>query len=238
MTDTATDAGNELVLYGSPVSPFVRKAMAVCLEKGIEFDFQAVNIMPMPDWFKEISPMRRIPVLRDRSIATEGEAGTIADSSAICAYIERKHPEAALYGETAYGHGRALMIEEYADTKVALIGGMGIFRPIFFSLIQGKEPDIEKARQTWATEFPPILTYLNDQLEGREFFVEDNLTIADIAVTTCLMQVALVAEMPLDDYPALAKHYEHMIARPAIAGPIAQAEGFVRKPLPERVQLT
>ncbi|MEP0393164.1 MAG: glutathione S-transferase family protein [Erythrobacter sp.] len=233
-----TDNAHDLVIYGSPVSPFARKVMAVCIEKGADFDFEAVNIMPMPDWFKEISPMRRIPVLRDRSISEEGEAGTIADSSAICAYIERKHPEPALFGTTNYGHGRALMIEEYADTTLAMAGGLGIFRPIFFNLIQGKEPDIEKARETWSNEFPAILGYLNGQLEGSEFFVDDTLTIADIAVTACLMQIALVADMPLGDYPALAKHYQHMTARASIAGPFATAERFIRKPLPERVKLT
>lgn len=233
-----SDSSNELVLYGSPVSPFARKAMAVCMEKGVEFDFEAVNIMPMPDWFKEISPMRRIPVLRDRSIAAEGEAGTIADSSAMCAYIDRKHPLPALYGETPYGHGRALMIEEYADTTLAMAGGLGIFRPVFFSIMQGKEADIAKARETWANEFPAILGYLNGQLGEGEFFIEDTLTIADIAVTACMMQVALVAEMPLGDYPALEAHYNRMAARPSIAGPIAQAERFVRKLLPERVKLT
>ena len=233
-----TDASHDLVIYGSPVSPFARKAMAVCIEKGVEFDFEAVNIMPMPDWFKEISPMRRIPVLRDRSVSEEGEAGTIADSSAICAYIEHKHPEPAVYGTTAYGHGRALMIEEYADTVLAPAGGLGIFRPIFFNLIQGKEPDVAKARETWAKEMPAVLGYLNGQLGDGEFFIDDTLSIADIAVTACLMQVALVAEMPLDAYPALAAHQERMAARPSIAGPFAKAEGFIRKALPERVQLT
>jgi len=234
MTETAHD----LVLYGSPVSPFARKAMAVCIEKGAEFDFEAVSIMPMPDWFKEISPMRRIPVLRDRSVSAEGEKGTIADSSAMCAFIDRKHPSPALYGETPYGHGRALMIEEYADTTLAMAGGLGIFRPIFFALIQGKEPDIAKARETWANEMPPILAYLNEQIGEGEFFVEDTLTIADIAVTACMMQIALVAEMPLSDYPALEAHYKRMSSRPSITGPTAQAERFIRKALPERVKLT
>lgn len=238
MTEAQNEAAHDLVIYGSPVSPFARKAMAVCIEKGAGFDFESVNIMPMPDWFKEISPMRRIPVLRDRSVSEEGEAGAIADSSAICAYIERKHPEPALYGKTAYGHGRALMIEEYADTVLAPTGGLGIFRPIFFSLLQGKEPDIAKARETWANEMPAVLAYLNGQLEGREFFVDDALTIADIAVAAILMQISLVAEMPLDDFPALAAHHERMAARPSIAGPYAQAERFIRKALPERVQLT
>lgn len=40
---------------------------------------------------------KRIPVLRDRSIGEKGIPGTIADFSAICLYLDRKH-EAGLYG--------------------------------------------------------------------------------------------------------------------------------------------
>jgi glutathione S-transferase len=234
MSDTKPD----LLLYGSPVSPFLRKAAAVCIEKGVEFDVEPVDIFNMPQWFLDISPMRRIPVLRDRSIAEEGTGGTIADSSAICSYIDRKHPDPPLYCEDAFAHGRALAIEEYADTALAMACGMGVFRPIFFAMMQGKEPDIEKARATWAEDFPPILKVLNDALAGGDFCTGDTVSIADIAITCVLMQADLVATYPLDDYPALAAHQERMRARPSIAGPYGKAEGFVRKALPERIDLT
>lgn len=234
MTETQPD----LVLYGSPVSPFVRKAAAVCIEKGVPFDIEAVNVFDPPQWFRDISPMKRIPVLRDRSIATEGKEGTIADSSAICAYIERKHPEPSLYCTDAYAHGRALMIEEYVDTTLALSGGLGIFRPIFFSVNQGKEPDLEKARATWANDLPPILGFLDSELDGRTFCSEDRISIADISITCILMQIALVAHLDLEAYPALSAHFERMRERPSIAGPYAKADGFIRKALPERFDLT
>lgn len=228
----------DLLIYGSPVSPFVRKVAATCIEKGAEFDIEPVNIMTMPDWFPEISPMKRIPVLRDRSIAEDGIDGTIADSSAICAYIERKHSQPPIYPENAFAHGRALFIEEYADTALAPAGGLGIFRPIFFSIVQGKEPDLETARETWATKMPPIFDYLEGALGGREFFAGDAVSIADISVTCVLMQVSLVAETPLDKWPGLAAHFERMQERPSIAGPYAKADGFVRKALPTRFNLT
>jgi len=52
------------------------------------------------------------------------------------------------------------------------------------------------------------------------------------------MQIALVANMPLGDYPALAAHTEMMRARPSIAGLYSKADRIVRKALPEPVDLT
>lgn len=234
MNETPSD----LVIYGSPVSPFVRKVAAVCIEKGVGFDIEPVNVFDPPEWFREISPMKRIPVMRDRSIAEEGVGGTIADSSAICGYIEAKHPSPALYPAEPYAHGRALFIEEYADTALAPAGGLGIFRPIFFAVSKGEAPDLDTAREAWATKMPPVFDYLDGALDENEFFAGDAFSIADISVACCLMQVSLVAETPLDTWPRLAAHFERMQARPSIAGPFAKAEGAIRKALPERFDLT
>ncbi|WP_299196342.1 glutathione S-transferase family protein [uncultured Erythrobacter sp.] len=234
MSEEAAD----IVIYGSPLSPFVRKAAAVCIEKDIPFEVEPVNVFDPPQWFRDISPMKRIPVMRDRSIAADGVAGTIADSSAICAYLERKHPEPALYCRDAFAHGRALMIEEYVDTTLAASGGLGIFRPIFFSITQGKEPDIAKARETWATAIPPMLAFLDAELSGKTFCAEEAVSIADISIACVMMQIALVAETPLDDYPALAAHYARMAERPSIAAPYAKAEAIVRKAMPDRAVIS
>lgn len=228
----------DLVIYGSPVSPFVRKVAALCIEKGVDFEVDAVDVFNPPEWFVEISPARRIPVMRDRSVAEEGTHGTIADSSAICGYIEKKHPEPALYPADPYDHGRALWYEEYSDSLLAMNGGGGIFRPVFFSLLQGKEPDVDTARTTWSDKVRPIFDYLDAQLKGRDYLAGDALSIADISVTTCMMQIALVADMKLDDWSDLAAHYERMTARDSIAGPYEKAERFVRKSLPEPISLT
>ncbi|MEM7690076.1 MAG: glutathione S-transferase family protein [Pseudomonadota bacterium] len=238
--DNATD--NDFLIYGSPVSPFARKAMALAIEKGAGFDVKGVDIMNMPDWFLAISPMKRIPVLRDRSIDWDEDhgnpAGTIADSSAICGYIEKKDPTPALYPADAYEHGRALFFEEYADTVLAPAAGLGVFRPIFFSMMAGKEPDLEAAKVGWTETLPPILDFLETALGDGEFFVGDAVSIADIAITCCFMQVELVVNAPLDNWPALKAHHERMNARPSIAGPYAQAAGFIRKALPEPFELT
>ncbi len=233
-----SDSRPDLVIYGSPVSPFVRKVAGLCIEKGVPYEVAAVNVFDPPAAFREISPMKRIPVLRDRSVAEEGLAGTIADSSAICAFIEKKHPAPALYPEDPMALGEALFIEEYADTALAMAGGLGIFRPIFFAVSKGEEPDLAKARATWADQLPPIFDVLETRLAGRTFFAGDALSIADITVTTVLMQILLVAETPLGRWPALSAHFAAMQERASIAEPYAAAEKVIRKALPTRFDLT
>lgn len=226
----------DLVVYGSPVSPFGRKVEATLIEKGVEYDFQPMEFFNPTEEFLAISPMRRIPIIRDRTVGTEGAPGTIADSSAICGFLEKRHPDPALYPADPFAYGRALFIEEYADTNLAPVGGGNIFRPILFPILQGKESDVEAARETWREKMPPILNYLESQLEG-EFFAGNQISIADIAVTCCLMQVLLVAEIDLSPWPKMAAHTEMMRQRESIAGPFAKAESFARKTVPQRVAL-
>lgn len=233
-----TEARPDLVIYGSPISPFVRKVAGVCIAKSVPYEVEAINVFDPPAWFRDISPMKRIPVLRDRSVAEEGIAGTIADSSAICAMIEKKHPAPALYPDNPMALGEALFIEEYADTALAMAGGLGIFRPIFFAVSKGEEPGLDKARDAWANQLPPIFDVLEMRLAGRAFFAGEALSIADITVTAVLMQVSLVAETPLADWPGLAAHFASMQALPLIAQPYAAAEKVVRRVLPTPFDLT
>ena len=233
-----TEARPDLVIYGSPLSPFVRKVAGVCIAKDVPYDVEAINVFDPPAWFRDISPMKRIPVLRDRSVAEEGIAGTIADSSAICAMIEKKHPAPALYPDNPMALGEALFIEEYADTALAMAGGLGIFRPIFFAVSKGEEPGLDKARDAWANQLPPIFDVLEMRLAGRAFFAGNALSIADITVAAVLMQVSLVAEMPLANWPGLAAHFAGMKALPLIAQPYAAADKIVRRALPTPFDLT
>jgi glutathione S-transferase len=232
------DSRPDLVIYGSPVSPFVRKVAGVCIAKGVDYEIEAVNVFDPPAAFRAISPMKRIPVLRDRSVAEEGVAGTIPDSSAICAFIEKKHPAPALYPADPMALGEALFIEEFADTSLAMAGGLGIFRPIFFAVSKGEAPDLAKAKDSWANQLPPVFDVLEARLGGREFFAGGALSIADITVACVLMQISLVAETPLDKWPGLAAHFAAMQEREIIALPYAAAEKVIRKALPTRFDLT
>ena len=228
----------DLVIYGTPVSPFVRKVEAVLRTQGVAYDFENVNIMDMPDWFLDISPARRIPVLRDRSIGQEGIPGTIADSSAICLYLDRKL-NAGLYGDTAFDAGRVSALEEYADTELAQPLGMKLFRPILFPRFSGQASDIDTARQTYQDVLPRHFDYLEEMLAGKEFFVANKLSIADFAVAAQLTQLDLVVSSDYSGrWPALANHTQAMKVHAGFIDNLASCQKMLGKLVPEKVDLS
>lgn len=219
---------NDLLIYGMKGSPFVRKVQVLLAEKGVPYDFEMASPFPAPDWFAEISPAKRIPVLRDRSIGTEGAAGTLPDSSVICAYLERKHPEPAMYPRDHFDHARALWFEEYADSELAMRIGLGLFRPMVMARMFGKEPDVETARKTVREQLPPLFDYLETSIAGRSCFVGDALGIADIAIATQFVNFRHAgARIDVARWPALAAWVDRMLARKSFADCIAAERKFI-----------
>ncbi|MCY4015222.1 MAG: glutathione S-transferase family protein [Gammaproteobacteria bacterium] len=228
----------DIVVYGNPVSPFVRKVEVVLTSQGVDYDLERINNMVMPDWFLEISPARRIPVLRDRSVGTVGRAGTIADSSAICAYLDAKF-NAGLYGDNPFDTGRAIWLEEYADTELAQPTGMQLFRPIVFPRIAGKESDLDTARKTWRETLPRHFDYLESALDGNAYFVGGRFSIADIAVGAQMTQLDLVAGPPDSGlWPALVRHTRAMKERTGFAENLAACRDVLGRFVPEPLDLS
>ncbi len=227
----------DFVVYGMPLSPFVRKVQVALAHAGTDYDFESVNIMAMPDWFVEISPARRIPVLRDKTVGVEGIPGTIPDSSAICVYLEGKLGM-GLYGTSPFEAGRASWFEEYADTVLAMPTGMGLFRPIMFPRFSGKESDIETAKKTWDEQMPRLFDYLEASLDGADYFVGGQYSLADIAVGCQMTQIDLIIGLPdAAKWPSLARHTQAMKTRPGFAENLATCSQIISGILPEKVEL-
>jgi glutathione S-transferase len=216
-----------ITLYGAALSPFVRKVRVALAEKGIPYTHDPVSPFAPPEEFLAISPLKRIPVLRDDS---EGPNATLPDSSAICAYLERKHPTPALYPAQAFAYGRALWLEEYADSDFIATAGGGLFRPIVVSRLMKQEPNQALADDTWANKMPRFLDYFEKELNGRAHFIGDTLTIADIAVASPFVNSAHAGYWPdAARWPALVRFLKTMHARPSFAASIAEERKLISR---------
>lgn len=228
----------DFVVYGTPLSPFVRKAIAGLHQVGAAYDLENINIMDMPDWFVEISPARRIPVLRDKTVGTEGIPGTIPDSSAILLFLDRRF-NAGLYGSDSFEAGRVAWYEEYMDSGFAMTLGLELFRPLVFPIFKGEASDVETAKKTWHEKLPKFFDYLETSLDGGAYFVGDKVSVADIAVAAQMTQLDLVAGLPdAGKWPSLVKHTEMMKTTPGFAENLAQCTAMVSSFMPNKVDLS
>ncbi len=198
-----------LILHGGTPSPFMRKVRVALLEKGLAFENKNLSPFPKTPELLAMHPLGKIPVL-------EHDGTIIPDSSVICAYLERIHPEPRLYPEDPKDFARALFLEEYADTRLAESIGPVLFerfiKPNFFK----QETDTERVREALENQIPPAFDWLEKQLGDGETLVGPRLSIADVAVGAQLQSLVFAQEV-IDDsrWPKLARYASKLHARPS-----------------------
>ena len=214
-----------LIVYGGNISPFVRKVRVALAEKGIDYKLDQVNPFAPPPEFPKISPLKRIPVLRDTDLP---EPNTLPDSSIICDYLEHKFPNPPLYPADPFERGRALWYEEYADSLMASTIGGGLFFERVIKRLLRKEPDEAICVKTLTEKIPPIFDYLEGEIGDREFLVGTAFSIADIAIATMLVNFEHAGETPDPKrWPKLASYIERMHGRASFKACIDEERPFV-----------
>jgi len=209
-----------LILYGSGLSPFVRKVRVVLAEKHIPYAIEQFSPFRPPPYFESISPLKRIPVLRDSGWP---EGMTLPDSSVICDYLENTHPEPALFPKAPLERARALWFEEYVDSAVFAEMGPNLFFQRIVKKFLRQTPDEELCRKTVSENLPPYYDYLEREIGGREYLAGEMFSIADIAVGSVMVNFFHAGEtLDAKCWPGLAAYVARLHARPSFAAIIAE----------------
>lgn len=211
-----------LIIHGSPLSPFTRKVTLSALEKNLDFQSRDLNPYAEKEKLAGLNPLKKIPIIQHNEF-------TLADSSAICGYFEAAFPDMqALLPDDAKAKGSALWIEEYADTKLFEAVSEGVFRPIFINQFLGKAPDLVTVEDAVRNRLPEPLSYLETQLSVSDWFAGDQLSIADIAVYSQMVNLDHAQHLPYQqNYPHLIGHYHRMQDRPVIASLFKSEQAFL-----------
>lgn len=221
-----------LILYGAPLSPFVRKVRVFLAEKGLDHQLENVDPFNQPDWYAELNPLRRIPALRDGDI-------TLADSSVICHYLEERNPElAALCGNGALSRARVSWLEKYADYEVAPLATFTVFRNRLLKPLLGKLCDEAAVKGAMQEKLPEHFDYLERTLGDADYFVDDQFSLADIAIACQLVNMRHGGEnLDSQRWPRLAAHFERVLQRPALQ-PILDGERKIIEKIRARIAQT
>lgn len=217
-----------LILYGSRLSPFVRKVRVVLLEKAVAYRLEEINPFRAPPDFERISPLKRIPVLRD----TDWQDGvTLPDSSVIADYLENRHPMPALFPKDAFDRAQALWFEEYVDGGIFPLMGPSLFKErVVKKFIRGSVTDQELARRTVEEDLPPFFDYLEQALGGRDWLAGNAYSIADIALASAMVNYHHSGEtLDRSRWPGLTAYVTRLHARPSFAALIAEEMPLIEK---------
>ncbi|WP_309629413.1 glutathione S-transferase family protein [Brevundimonas sp.] len=192
-------SGPPVTLIGNPVSPYVRKILAICAVKGIEVAIDPITPFRGDETFSKISPLRRIPVW------IEGDL-TLCDSSIIAQYIEDTQPTPSVLPTDPGDRARARWIEEYADTRLFDVLGWKLFFQVAIKpRILKEETDpalVEKAR---TVEIPETFDYLETVMPETGFLFGDAAGLADYSLAPAFLNARVVGvEVDAARWPKLA----------------------------------
>jgi glutathione S-transferase len=203
-----------------------RKVITTAIYKKIDYKFEvAFPVVPgdLQANCHTLSPIGMIPVLEDRDYA-------LRDSTAICLYLEKKHPTSPILPSGAKDYGRTLWFDAYANSTVF----RHVMHPLFHRTmvdanINTMPSDEAAVDNVLEIVLPKILGYLDSQIDGK-FLVGNMLTLADIAiVSNFIMYQYMGFRVDADQYPRLAKYLREMAALDVFQRALAEEKPFVEQ---------
>ena len=212
-----------MILYGSTMSPFVRKVAAYAAEKGIELELQPTGFPnPSPE-FRAASPFGKMPALVDGDYS-------LADSSAIIHYLEAKYPDPELIPSDPRERGRVIWFDEFADTVLFACGAKIFFNKVVAPRFLGREGDLSAAETAERDELPPLLDYLEGAIPDSGYLVGDRLTLADIAVAGPFANFSHCdVAIDSDRYPKITPYVNAILSRPSFGQYVERETAFLAR---------
>ena len=203
-----------LQLYSFP-TPNGIKVSAALEETGLPYEPHLVNISKDETWgadFLSLNPNGKIPAIIDPD-GPGGKPLPLFESGAILVYLAEKTgklmaQDPALRYETM----------QWVFFQMAAIGP--IFGQVgFFHKFAGKEFDDKRPRDRYVHESKRLLGVLEQRLQGRQWIMGDDYTIADVATWPWVRTIRDFYEagplVGLDAMPRVNGWLERALARPA-----------------------
>lgn len=214
-----------LQIHGVPISVHTRKVIVAAIQKNLPYRInQVVPVIPgnpPPNW-RTVSPTGMIPAITDGDF-------TLADSTAICAYLERVHPARPLYPTDAKAYARAMWFEQYAGGTLFRNVVHPLFREVFVQPNVNKVPaDPAKIDAVLSTVVPEVFGYL-ESVTGDGFLAGPEMSMADVAVISNLITFQYIG-FPLDAvrYPGVSALFERAILQPSMRKAVQEEQGAVQ----------
>jgi glutathione S-transferase len=191
-------------LISFKLCPFVQRSVIVLQEKGVEYDITYIDLKSPPDWFKAISPLGKVPVLR------VGDT-VVFESAVIMEYLDEVNPP-SLHPADPLRKAQNRAWIEFASS---------LFFCQFNMVMAQEQQACENAEQ----ELRGKLAQVNEQIVG-PYFNGEQFSLIDAAYAPLFMRLAYLerwsALRMLEGMPKLQSWSEALLARPAVKNSVVE----------------
>lgn len=197
-----------------------RRVAVFLAEKGLEIETSELKVREGAQFeepFTSMNPFHCVPFLE----LHDGQI--IAESIAICRYIEAKHPATPLFGRTDEEKAEIEMwlrrIE--LDAFIPLLHAVRNAVPAFAGrVLPGTRSDLPQLPEMTKRGVETAALFFDRAdplLAGKEFIAGDAFSMADI-IGALTVNMAKACEMPIEGWPNIHRWHQVISTRPSMQG--------------------
>ncbi|RKK01633.1 glutathione S-transferase family protein [Pseudoroseomonas wenyumeiae] len=212
------------ILYHLPLSPYARKVRLALNEKRIPFELRVERVWERRDEFMDMNPAGTVPVL------AEENGLVLADSYAICEYLDEAYPELPLLGRTLAERAEVRRLVSWFDGKFAREVTANLYYEKQMKRLMGRgNPDAAALRAGYAN-LKPHLDYLGWLAETRLWLAGNFLSLADLTAAAHLSALDYIGDIDWTVNDAAKDWYARVKSRPGFRPLLADRVSGVNPP--------
>ena len=207
-------------LFHVPLSPFCRKVRLTLAEKRIEVELVEERYWEQDPDFLRRNPAAKVPVLK-----MDGKM--MADSGAICEYLEEKYPEPTLMPRDVDARYEVRRLVAWFDDKFHHeVTSKLLYERVNKKLMGQGYPDSRNVK-AGAQKIKYHLDYMSWLLDHRRWLAGDSMSMADFAAAAHLSSLDYISDVDWNRSAVVKDWYAKIKSRPAFRSILAdQIPGF------------
>ncbi|KIC41010.1 MAG: glutathione S-transferase family protein [Ruegeria sp.] len=207
-------------LFHVPLSPYCRKVRLSLAEKKIEVELVEEKYWEQDPDFLRRNPAGKVPVLRLDGLV-------MAESAAICEYIEETRPEPPLMPKKPEARYEVRRLIGWFDDKFHHeVTSKLLYERVNKKVTGQGYPDSKNVKEG-ARAIKYHLDYMAWLLDHRRWLAGDQMTLADFAAAAHLSALDYISDVDWNRSQAVKDWYAKIKSRPAFRSILAdQVPGF------------
>ncbi|MFL2787951.1 MAG: glutathione S-transferase family protein [Paracoccaceae bacterium] len=210
--------------FHAPLSPFCRKVRLVLSEKKLEFELIEEKYWEKREDFLALNPFGQVPVLQNSEI-------TLAESSAICEYLNEKFPDPELLPNNIEDRAEVRRLVSWFDDKFNREVTQKLVYERITKKIIGKGFPEAKNVKVGMQNIKFHIDYMSSLLEYRQWLAGNEMTLADFTAAAHFSVLDYSRDVDWDRSNLVKDWYAKIKSRPAFRSLLADhLAGFPQPP--------